>query len=94
MSGIIQQAMEGLKQDDGGLAESDSRLRDEIINSKLDYLTDIVGALSRLVVEIRGVSPRKAVQHYNDAVEESRARAIRLTAHSIEQYKERKQKDV
>lgn len=87
----IKKAVRELKQNDGGLIESDSLLRDEIINHKIDYLTDIVGSVGRLIIEMNLKIPSKdAVVNYSNSVTKANARTNKLIAQSIEEYKERK----
>lgn len=81
-------AVEGLKHDSEGLLESDELLRDEILSIKLDYLTDCVGALGRLVI---GMPTRKrtVIDNYRKEISAAHAEAVSLTIRSIEGYKER-----
>lgn len=93
MNEDIKKACDGLEYDDSGLLETDEILRSEVINYKIDYLTDCVKALANLTVNIRGKNPRLAVDKFNSTVLNHQKIISYKIAQSISQYKERKAKN-
>jgi len=89
----------GLKHDGDDLLESDSQLRDEIINNKIIFLISHVGILAQYVCDVQvalakgdGIRMKKAREKYNADVEEARLKATDMTQRSIDQYRERRKK--
>lgn len=90
MNEEIAKACEGIEYDCDGLLESDEILRSEVINHKVDYLTDVIKALVQLIVDIRVKDMRAAVDKYNTIASDKLKESSKKIAHAIEQYKERK----
>lgn len=88
---LTELAMEGLKHDEDGLLESDSLLREEIIDHKLDYLTKVVGEVAQLILNIQSSDVSSSIRKFNEHVNSQCNECDEKIARSIVQYKERKE---
>lgn len=89
----IVEAIEGLEHEENVLKESDSLLRDEIINHKIGYLCDIVGTLAQLILDLQCKNPKKAAGSFNGTTKKAYDELMKGLARSINKYKERRGKE-
>lgn len=90
MSDEMKKALMGLSHSGHELNEGDELLRSEIINTKLNYLAESIGALAQLCVDLHVGVKSAAIDKFNNNIMRKQEEAERRVIISIEQYKERK----